>query len=465
MTNSSRPARAPEKLAARLIDGIEKELLGASWPTGAFLGTEPDLLNRYGVSRAVFREAVRIGEHRGVLVMRRGPRGGLVVGQPSSERVTASAIVFSLFQHVTVAELIEVAELLAPTVAGLAAERATLEDVNALRQQLTSDGRDFPSIVRGFIAKASHNPAAELFTEAFGRLLSPTVLNAIGDPESLALNEQSCSEVVEAIADHSPALAANSISEHIGGLRQLVGDRLTQQVVSLGVANSMMFSGGHKLAEQVAAEIISDVVNRGWPEGEVLGSEPALMAKYGVSRAAFREAIRLIEDHQVCRMRRGPGGGLFITRPTAEPVVSACATYLEFRSITSPQLFELRLPLEAFAIRQVAQSVTPEIVARLSAIVEAEIAAQFQMPIEDTLHVAIAELTGNRVLTLVVRILAELTERHLPAPDTADEHLATLGDESERSHRAVLAAIAAGDGEAAAAVMTGHLTGLSPYLR
>src|SRR3546814_18745115 len=82
------------------------------------------------------------------------------------------------------------------------------------------------------------------------------------------------------------------------------------------------------MAASVADAIVSDVVALGWPEGEVIGSEPELLERYGVSRAVFREAVRLVEHKEVARMRRGPGGGLVVTVPTVESVMGAVAVSL-----------------------------------------------------------------------------------------------------------------------------------------
>src|ERR1700721_2725611 len=59
------------------------------------------------------------------------------------------------------------------------------------------------------------------------------------------------------------------------------------------------------LAAAVARQILTDVVDRGWPVGEVLGSQTALIERYGVSRAVFREAVRLVENQQGATMGRG----------------------------------------------------------------------------------------------------------------------------------------------------------------
>jgi DNA-binding transcriptional MocR family regulator len=61
-----------------------------------------------------------------------------------------------------------------------------------------------------------------------------------------------------------------------------------------------------KLAAGVARRILGDVMERGWPVGQVLGSQAELIERYGVSRAVFREAVRLVENQQIAFMRRGP---------------------------------------------------------------------------------------------------------------------------------------------------------------
>ena len=67
-----------------------------------------------------------------------------------------------------------------------------------------------------------------------------------------------------------------------------------------------------KLAEVLAADIADDIAASGWQVGSVFGTETALLERYRVSRAALREAVRLLEYHEVAHMRRGPGGGLVV---------------------------------------------------------------------------------------------------------------------------------------------------------
>ena len=78
------------KLSSVVARRIEDEVVAQGWPVGTVLGSETDLLERFGVSRAVLREAVRLVEHTGAARMRRGPGGGLIVSEPNRSAVVSA---------------------------------------------------------------------------------------------------------------------------------------------------------------------------------------------------------------------------------------------------------------------------------------------------------------------------------------------------------------------------------------
>jgi DNA-binding FadR family transcriptional regulator len=86
-----------------------------------------------------------------------------------------------------------------------------------------------------------------------------------------------------------------------------------------------------KSAFAAAWQLENDIFAEGAPAGTVFGDQAALIDRYGFSRATLREAARLLEDRQVARMRRGPGGGLVILPISGTTVAAAVADY--FRSI------------------------------------------------------------------------------------------------------------------------------------
>src|ERR1700727_472845 len=122
-----------------------------------------------------------------------------------------------------------------------------------------------------------------------------------------------------------------------------------QRTASTTSSSSAPNGSESTLAATVARRILTDVVDRGWPVGEVLGSQTALIERYGVSRAVFREAVRLVENQQVATMRRGPGGGLVVTEPTVDAIIDAAVLYLHRTNTRLDEVFEARIVLEMMA--------------------------------------------------------------------------------------------------------------------
>lgn len=67
-----------------------------------------------------------------------------------------------------------------------------------------------------------------------------------------------------------------------------------------------------KRGEQVAGNIIAELVERRWDSSRLLGSEDDLMNAFHAGRSGLREAVHLLELHGAAAMQRGPGGGLLV---------------------------------------------------------------------------------------------------------------------------------------------------------
>jgi hypothetical protein len=77
-------------------------------------------------------------------------------------------------------------------------------------------------------------------------------------------------------------------------------------------------SSSWQRASRAAALSMGEVWRWRWPVGKAIGSEAALLAEYGVSRAALHETIGLLEHHNVANMRRGPAVGWSSPSPARE---------------------------------------------------------------------------------------------------------------------------------------------------
>jgi DNA-binding FadR family transcriptional regulator len=120
------------KLSVVVARKIEDELVRRGWPIGEVIASESELLERFGVSRAALREAIRIVEHTGGARMCKGPRGGLMVTEPSREIVSFAAGVYFASVGVTVSELLDAYEPLLLATTELAAKRADVDSVRAV---------------------------------------------------------------------------------------------------------------------------------------------------------------------------------------------------------------------------------------------------------------------------------------------------------------------------------------------
>lgn len=72
MTTRSTPKRDRRPLYQQISDALRAEVLEGKLEPGQQLPSEPDLAQRYAVSRATIREALRALENEGVLYSRRG---------------------------------------------------------------------------------------------------------------------------------------------------------------------------------------------------------------------------------------------------------------------------------------------------------------------------------------------------------------------------------------------------------
>jgi DNA-binding FadR family transcriptional regulator len=240
--------------------------------------------------------------------------------------------------------------------------------------------------------------------------------------------------------------------------------RLTRQFLPRRVA----LGGGvsTKRAEDVARSILQDVVADDLPPGYFLGSQADLIERYGASRAVFREALRLLEHHQIATMRRGPGGGLFVSAPSVRGVGEVMAVYLTRRGISMADLVELRVRVE-LALLDLA-------IERVDAVGKAELEAALAHERELTtaeftdsghdLHALIAGLAGNKALELVALVLIRLMRLN-QIEDLGDEDLAKAAAAVSKAHGAIADALVRGDSEQARRRMRRHLEAVGKYMR
>jgi len=469
-SDTTRSTEATEKLAGGVSRRILADVMARGWPVGEVLGSQTELIERYGVSRAVFREAVRLVENQQIARMRRGPGGGLVVTEPTVDAIIDAAVLYLHRANTRLEEVFEARIVLEEIAAELATKRVTEADRAALRALVDDEAigavRDHRAL-HARLAAVTRNPALELFVEIFNRVAFLYFRDSGRSLSDVTLTEsrEAHAGITAAVLDGDAGRASHRMRRHLEAESVFLQHRrLSRQFLSRSVA----LGGGvsNKRAEDVARAILQDVVADDLPPGTFLGSQAALVERYGASRAVFREALRLLEHHQIATMRRGPGGGLFVSAPSARGVSDVVAVYLARRDISLADLVELRIRVELTLVELV--------VARLDADGEQELvrALDRERALTTTefadgghdMHGVIAVLAVNRALELVTLVLVRLMRIHQIEGFSEVDQAAAAGAVA-KAHTAIVRAITERDAEAALRRMRRHLEAVSKYLQ
>ncbi len=208
-------------------------------------------------------------------------------------------------------------------------------------------------------------------------------------------------------------------------------------------------------AQSALAELRRLIASGATAEGGRLPTEREWAQQLGVGRTVVRAALEVLEEEGLIWRRQGKG--TFLGQPP-DPYGVIAADIVQ--TVDAPAIMEARLCIEPALAGLAAERATPADVERLRRLVGHVVSA----PDGDTaelwdgaLHRLIARIAGNPIMLTAFQLVDEVRMRDdwlaMRAHARSPGSLAA----SEREHRAIVAAIAAGDPAAAAAAMRAHL--------
>jgi DNA-binding FadR family transcriptional regulator len=116
-----RPATKPREKPQQIADELRRLIIRGELDEGDSLGHEPDLIERFGVSRPSLREALRILEAEGLISVIRGVRGGVVVHRPDQRQTARTAALVLQSRNVPLADVFEARTIIEPAAVRLLA--------------------------------------------------------------------------------------------------------------------------------------------------------------------------------------------------------------------------------------------------------------------------------------------------------------------------------------------------------
>ncbi|MFC0623879.1 FadR/GntR family transcriptional regulator [Kribbella deserti] len=218
--------------------------------------------------------------------------------------------------------------------------------------------------------------------------------------------------------------------------------------------------------ELVLSHVEADLAAGRLRLGGRLPGERALAEQLGISRPSVREAIRVLEALGVVRtaVGSGPDAGAVIVAEPSSPMTSLLRLHLATNHLPIRDIVQTRVLLESWAAREAATrtDVEPELQAAealLDTMDDPSIPPEDFHLLDAEFHVALSGLAGNVLIAAVMSSLRSAIHGYVLAavPNLPDWDATAIGLRAE--HRAIIAAIRAGDPTRAATEVTSHIEG------
>jgi DNA-binding FadR family transcriptional regulator len=225
-------SRQPAYKAVSLV--MEQHILSGELKPGTPLPSEQELATQFGVNRSTIRESIRVLEQEGLLERHQGRR--LFVVLPGLFDLAPRAVRSLILHQVTFEELWEVAIVVEPEAARLAAQRADETDLREIDDNLAATAEtvggkpeaariqrhwELDAAFHALIARASKNRSLMMSRESFSLLYRPlATLLQQSLPQSAARNLHAHRQIAAAVRGRDEQRAHEWTRKHLVDFRK-----------------------------------------------------------------------------------------------------------------------------------------------------------------------------------------------------------------------------------------------------
>jgi GntR family transcriptional regulator, transcriptional repressor for pyruvate dehydrogenase complex len=210
-------------LADQISGELTRMIVEGSVPPGTLLPTEQALARRFGVGKSAIREAVRVLSTKGLVEVVQGS-GMRVADTHRWNVIDAELVTLMAKRGLTMDELIEVRRTLEPDIVGLAAERATADELGAMGEAVARTAayeRGDPEYIHldvGFhnqVATATHNPIYAILVGSVFDLLVESRRLLVDVPGATTRGIYHHQRILEALRARDPHEARARMIAHL----------------------------------------------------------------------------------------------------------------------------------------------------------------------------------------------------------------------------------------------------------
>ncbi|MFT4051293.1 MAG: FCD domain-containing protein [Microbacterium sp.] len=214
----------------------------------------------------------------------------------------------------------------------------------------------------------------------------------------------------------------------------------------------------------VLEKIESDLLEGRLGPGDRLPPERELAASLGVGRSSAREALRVLEVMGLIRTATGSGptAGAIVTATPRGGLAQLLRLQVAAQGFPVPDVYEMRLLLEEWAVAHVAAQPAPDLDdAReaLSAMDEQDLTVEDFLALDAQLHARLVEASGNVVVAATMAGLRESIEGYIRAGAARVKDWTATSARLRHEHHEIVDAIERGDPDAARRILREHIAG------
>lgn len=214
----------------------------------------------------------------------------------------------------------------------------------------------------------------------------------------------------------------------------------------------------------VLEHIERDLLDGRLGPGDRLASERDLASELGVGRSSVREAFRVLEVMGLIRTATGSGpqsGAIVIATPTGG-MSALLRLQVAAQGFPLADVVQTRIVLEDAVVGAMAGADgrdTARAHELLAAMDAADLAPEEFLALDAQLHLSLAEGSGNTVIAAMMAGLRSSIESYVQGGVAAIRDWETMAARLRSEHHALVAAIDAGDADAARSLVRSHITG------
>jgi GntR family transcriptional regulator, transcriptional repressor for pyruvate dehydrogenase complex len=185
-----------------------------------------------------------------------------------------------------------------------------------------------------------------------------------------------------------------------------------------------------RVSDQIRTVLKQAILDGHFRPGDKFPPEVEIAAKYRVSKASAREALREMEAEGLIQKKRGVFGGSFVAAPGPEKILDVVTNAYLFGDVTASDLAELRRILEPGLAALAADRRTEEDLAAMAGCID-QVAQSIDTGAPDqtlaiSFHTLIADACHNRFISALMASLVHVFQQVLaktPDLETAKQDL------------------------------------------